>query len=914
MLEKDMYDSWKSIMELYMMNRQHERMILESVQNGSLIWPTIEENSVTRPRKYTKLTPTKAIQADCDVKATNIILQGLPPEVYTLLHAYLGQHEFHANEVRLMHERNSDPLAMVATYQMTNSGLTVPLFKKGDNPIDSINRMMSFLSVVVTSRYPTTNNRLRNSSNPRQQATINDERVTLQLVQGRQISFATGTTRTYTLGASGSNFRKQRTVICYNSKGEGHMSKQCTKPKRKRDDSWFKDKVLLVQAQANGQIIHEEELAFLADPGIIEANLAHYGSDALAEFGNDHVAKILGYSDYQIGWHLSKTFVARSPQQNGVVEIRNRTLIEVFRTRLIYSKAPLFLWAEAVATACYTQNSSIICLHHGKTSYELLHDKLPELSFFHVFGALCYLTNNSENLGKLQSKADIGIFIGYEPTKKEFRIYNRGIRRIIETIHEDFVELATMASKHSSLEPALHEMTPTTISLGFVLNPPLSTLYVPPLRTNWDILFQLLFDELLTPSPSVDLPAPEVIAPIVEVVAPKHAASTGSPSSTIVDQDDPSPSNSQTSPETQSPVISNDVKEESHDLNVAYMNNDPQPDGFVDKYNSNHVYKLKALYGLKQAPRVCDPVNTPMVEKSKLDEDPQGKAVDPTHYRRMVGTLILSATFKPKEPTFQIALDVLSFTPFYQAFLISTSVPAIYMHELWATFSFHKQCIKFKLNKKNHSFDLETFRVMLQICPNLPGQKFVDPLFKEKILAFIIKLSYFRDIKSLSDVKVDTLHQPWRTCRTIINKCLSGKVIGLYQLRLSRAQIIWGMYYQNNVDYVYLLWEDLVYQIKNKVSKKKKDMYYPKFTKVIINHFMSKDQSIPRRNKVDWHMANDYLILTTMRFIPKHETVQKYVSILPDTLTNQAMNESDAYKTYYDFATRKVIPKPKYVQ
>nr|GEX59672.1 hypothetical protein [Tanacetum cinerariifolium] len=283
MLEKDMYDSWKSIMELYMMNRQHERMILESVQNGSLIWPTIEENSVTRPRKYTKLTPTKAIQADCDVKATNIILQGLPPEVYTLLHAYLGQHEFHANEVRLMHERNSDPLAMVATYQMTNSGLTVPLFKKGDNPIDSINRMMSFLSVVVTSRYPTTNNRLRNSSNPRQQATINDERVTLQLVQGRQISFATGTTRTYTLGASGSNFRKQRTVICYNSKGEGHMSKQCTKPKRKRDDSWFKDKVLLVQAQANGQIIHEEELAFLADPGIIEANLAHYGSDALAE-------------------------------------------------------------------------------------------------------------------------------------------------------------------------------------------------------------------------------------------------------------------------------------------------------------------------------------------------------------------------------------------------------------------------------------------------------------------------------------------------------------------------------------------------------------------------------------------------------------------------------------------------------
>ncbi|GKF89210.1 retrovirus-related pol polyprotein from transposon TNT 1-94, partial [Tanacetum coccineum] len=128
------------------------------------------------------------------------------------------------------------------------------------------------------------------------------------------------TTRTYTPGASRSNSGKQRTVICYNCKGEGHMSKQCTKPKRKWDDTWFKDKVLLVQAQANGQILHQEELAFLADSGIAEgqatqtvithnatyqaddldaydsdcdelntvkvalmANLSHYGSDVLVE-------------------------------------------------------------------------------------------------------------------------------------------------------------------------------------------------------------------------------------------------------------------------------------------------------------------------------------------------------------------------------------------------------------------------------------------------------------------------------------------------------------------------------------------------------------------------------------------------------------------------------------------------------
>ncbi|GJX78300.1 putative ribonuclease H-like domain-containing protein [Tanacetum coccineum] len=597
--------------------------------------------------------------------------------------------------------------------------------------------MMSFLSAVVTSHYLTTNSQLRNSSNPRQQATINDERVTLQPVQGRHISFATGITRTYTPGASGSNsLGKQRTVICYNYKGEGQMSKQCTKPKRKRDDSWFKDKVLLVQAQANADDLdaYDSDCDELNTAKVaLMANLSHFGSDALAEIGNVTISRVyyvegLRHNLFSVGqfydsnlevafcqhtcfirnlegvdlltgsrgnnlytlslgdmmasspiclllkasktksWlchqclshlnfsainHLARhglvrgkskkkphkpksedtnqeklyllhmdlcgpmcvasvngkkyilvivddysrftwvkclrskdeapdfiikflkmiqvrlkvpvrriqtdngtefvnqtlceyyekvgisheTSVARSLQQNGVVKRRNRTLIEAARTMLIYAKALLFLWAEAVATACYTQNRSIIHLRHGKTPYKLLHDKLPDLSFFHVFGALCYPTNDSENL--------------------------------------DFDELTAMASKHNSLEPALHEMTPATISSRLLPNPPPSTPFVPPLRTDWDILFQPLFDELLNPPSNVDRPSPKIIAPIAEVVAPKPTASTGSPSSTTVDQDAPSPSNSQSTPETQSPVISNDVEEENHYLDVAHMNNDP---------------------------------------------------------------------------------------------------------------------------------------------------------------------------------------------------------------------------------------------------------------------------------------------------------------------------------------------------
>ncbi|GJT57153.1 retrovirus-related pol polyprotein from transposon TNT 1-94 [Tanacetum coccineum] len=105
--------------------------------------------------------------------------------------------------------------------------------------------------------------------------------------------------------------------------------------------------------------------------------------------------------------------------------------------------------------------------------------------------------------------------------------------------------------------------------------PPSLTPFVPPSRTDWDILFQLMFDELLTPLPSVDHPDPEVIAPIAEVVAPVPAVSTGSPSSTTVNQDAPSPCNSQTTPETQPPVIPNDVEEDNHDIQVAHMGNDP---------------------------------------------------------------------------------------------------------------------------------------------------------------------------------------------------------------------------------------------------------------------------------------------------------------------------------------------------
>ncbi|GJS32941.1 hypothetical protein Tco_0531323 [Tanacetum coccineum] len=345
MLEKHLYESWKNRMELYMMNRPYGRMILTSVEKGlpteiyalvsqhrvaKDLWEKIkllmQGTSLTKQERecklydeFDKFTYKKGeslheyylrftlLLNDMNIykmpleqfQVNTKFLNTLPDEwskfvtdvklvkdLHTTnvdqLHAYLEQHERHANKVRLMHERNSDPLALVASHQITQSPYQTNQHTYQNTQLQHIHLH------IVTSRYPTTNNQLRNSSNPRQQATINNGRVTLQLIQGRQTSFAAV-----------------------------HQTKE------KKDDSWFKEKVLLVQAQAHGQILNEEELAFLADPDIPEgqstqtvithnaayqaddldaydsdcdelnsakvslmANLSHYGSDALAEVHN----------------------------------------------------------------------------------------------------------------------------------------------------------------------------------------------------------------------------------------------------------------------------------------------------------------------------------------------------------------------------------------------------------------------------------------------------------------------------------------------------------------------------------------------------------------------------------------------------------------------------------------------------
>nr|GEX91858.1 ribonuclease H-like domain-containing protein [Tanacetum cinerariifolium] len=721
MLEKDMYDSWKSRIEL--------------------------------PKKYYELSATKAIQADCDVKVTNIILQGLPPEVYALYESHAQTSApisitYPSNDFQSsVHHNVYNPSSSIpqveyapsvhqqSDFSQPDTGLVVPVFQKAQKIIQ-----------------------------PSQQATINNERVTVQPIQERQNSLAAGVdllTRSqgnnlYTLSLGD---MIASSPICLLSKASktkswlwhrrfshlnfcviNHLARQglvrgLPKLKFEKDH--------LCSACAMGKIKKKSYKPKSKDTNQEKLYLLHMDlcgpMRVKSVNGKKYILVIVDdYSRFTWVGISHETAVARSPQQNGVVERCNRTLIEAART---------------------------------------------------ISG------------------------------------------------------------------PALNEMTPATISLGFVPKPSSLTPYVPPSRNDWDLLFQPLFGELLTPPPSVDPPAPEVIAPIVDVIPPVQAESTGLPSSTTIDQDATSPSKSQTTPEKQSPVIPQDVEEDIHDIKVSHMRNDPlfdmsipevsyvpssstgsphtivQPDHQIPQHNSKwtkdhpldniigqlsrpvstsyrqeegidfeesfapvarleairsflayaahkdmDVYQMDvktvflngnlreevyvsqsdrgifinqskyALESLKKYDfKSCNPVDTSMVEKSKLDEDKEGKAIDPSYYRGMIDTLLYLTASRPD----------LQFT--------------------------------------------------ICMCARHSGE-----------------------IRRLTDVTINNLHQPWRSFADIINKCLSGKSTGYDSLRLSQAQNLWGLYHKKNVDFAYLLWEDFVYQVEHKDAKKSNEMYYPR--------------------------------------------------------------------------------------
>nr|GEZ87317.1 hypothetical protein [Tanacetum cinerariifolium] len=258
-------------------------MILDSVEYGPLLWPTIEEDGVTRLKKYSELSAAEAIQADCDVKATNIIFQALPLEIYALV---ITDTSSIVNHNAFMTSSSAPPIdyaPMVqhsSEYSPPETGLMVLVFQKRDDPIDAINHMMSFLTAVVTSTYPNTNNKPRTSSNPRHQATINNGRVTIQPIQRRQNFVSAGSSRPFTSGSDGAP-GKQRVIVCYNCKEEMEF---LADPGMTESSS--NQNVVTTNAayQADDLDAYDSDYDEINTAKIaLMANLSHYGSDNLAE-------------------------------------------------------------------------------------------------------------------------------------------------------------------------------------------------------------------------------------------------------------------------------------------------------------------------------------------------------------------------------------------------------------------------------------------------------------------------------------------------------------------------------------------------------------------------------------------------------------------------------------------------------
>nr|GEX10788.1 retrovirus-related Pol polyprotein from transposon TNT 1-94 [Tanacetum cinerariifolium] len=592
-----------------------------------------------------------------------------------------------------------------------------------------------------------------------------------------------------------------------------------------------------------------------------------------------------------------ETSVARSPYQNGVVERCNRTLIEVARTMLIYA----------------------------------------------------------------QPKADIGIFIGYALTKKAFRIYNRRTRRIVETIHVDFDELTAMASEQNSLGPALNEMTPATISLGLVQKSSSSTPYVPPSRNDWDLLFQPIndwdllfqpmFDELLNPPPSVDHQAAEVITSIADVIPPVQADLTGSPSLTTVDQDEPFPSKSHTTAETQSSIIPQDVEEDNLDIEVAYIGNDllfgvpipevtsaqssstskarlvargyRQEEGIDFEESFAPVARLEAIRiflayaahkNMKYGFESCDLVDTPMVDKSKLDDDKEGKAVDPSHYRafidadhagcqdtrrstsgsvQILGERLISWSSKSGNTSL---LAVAKYSS--SGIFITGSGKTHYGNtSLLAVAKYSGSGIFITGSGKTHTMHT-----------TIKQQAAMNEAFVPHAQRLRIGRSNFR---LLSDIKYKE-----STLQLVYNVMCICPFFKAFLLTADLPEI-----------YIQEFWVTATvhhHAIRFNMDNKNHIMNLESFRDMlhicpmpwrsfaaIINKCLTRKSSGYDSLRLSQAQILDDHMFSTIKLVSRHQNMQQFGALLPIELTNEEIKNSNAYKEYYAIATGAAPPKPK---
>ncbi|GJS87220.1 retrovirus-related pol polyprotein from transposon TNT 1-94 [Tanacetum coccineum] len=703
-------------------------------------------------------------------------------------------------------------------------------------------------------------------------------------------------------------------------------------------------------------------------------------------FRNDHFGAIMGYGDYVIGDSvISRVYYVEGLGHNlfSVRKFCDSNLEVAFKKHSCYvrtedgvdllkdnadiSKAPMFLWTEVVATACYTQNRSLIHTHHNKTPYELVHDKKPDLKFLQIFGSLCYPTNDSGDLGKLKAIVDIGIFVGYAPNRNGYRIYNKRTRRIMETIHVQFDELTK-------------PMAPVHINTG-----PKPILPVPP-------------------------------APTVQVLI----VLVGTPSSTIIDQDALSTSYSPLSSVIQPPMSHQGVAAGPtiEDNPFAQTNNDP----FIN------VFALEPSFDESSSGDVSSAESTQIVhphnhlEKWSKDHPLDNSKVEPKNVKTAMDEAcwfeamqeeihkfnrlqnmeqLVAKGYRQKEGiNFEEIFALVAWIEAIRIFIVNAASKNMIIYQMDVKTAFLNGELKEEvyvsqpegfvdLDHPTHVYRLKKALYGLKQAPRawyntlsrfLLDNKFskgvVDPTSKldEEPLGILVDQTWFQgmvgSLMYLTASRLDLItwlmrmfplllpQDPTIRYYYLVHRCLlerlnedrftldanllrealeitpidqahqfesppSGNAIMDFVNELGYPEELHfvsrmaGIITRTNVDYAELMWEEFIQAIQTFIVDKsnmgiatKKDkkikphvIPYCRFTKLIIC-YLGRKHNINQRSGSPFNMAKDDHHFRNLKFIPKGEEDEFFGMLIPKELITDNIRNAPYYNAYLEMVTK----------